>query len=120
MTRRRPPRPWRVGPICSPISPISSPDGAVRPRTILLTALITAEIDGEHMSEDELFAMCVLLLVAGNETTTNLLSNSAVQFNQHPDQWRAIVDRPLSASRRHRGVPAFRLSGPGAGQDAHS
>jgi cytochrome P450 len=64
------------------------------PQDDLLTALITAEIDGERMREDELFAMCVLLLVAGNETTTNLLSNSAVQFSQHPDQWRAIVTDP--------------------------
>jgi len=64
------------------------------PQDDLLTALITAEIDGERMSEDELFAMCVLLLVAGNETTTNLLSNSAVLFDQYPDQWRAIVTNP--------------------------
>ncbi len=66
------------------------------PRDDLLTALITAEIDGEHLSEDELLGMCVLLLVAGNETTTNLVSNSAVLFHQNPDQWRAIVsDRSL-------------------------
>jgi cytochrome P450 len=64
------------------------------PRDDLLTALITAEIDEEHLSEDELFGMCVLLLVAGNETTTNLVSNSAVLFAQHPDQWRAVVVDP--------------------------
>jgi cytochrome P450 len=64
------------------------------PRDDLLTALITAEIEGEHLGEDELFGMCVLLLVAGNETTTNLVSNSAVLFARHPDQWRAIVDDP--------------------------
>jgi cytochrome P450 len=60
------------------------------PRDDVLTALITAEVDGEHLSEDELFGMCILLLVAGNETTTNLVSNSAVLFAQHPEQWRAI------------------------------
>ncbi len=66
------------------------------PKDDLLTALIAAEIDGERLSEDELFGMCVLLLVAGNETTTNLVSNSAVLFAQHHDQWRAIVaDRSL-------------------------
>ncbi len=64
------------------------------PRDDLLTALITAEADGERLSEDELFAMCILLLVAGNETTTNLVSNSAVLFDQNPDQWRAIVADP--------------------------
>lgn len=61
------------------------------PRDDLLTALITAEIDEKGLSEDELFGMCVLLLVAGNETTTNLVSNSAVLFAQHPEQWRAIA-----------------------------
>jgi hypothetical protein len=71
------------------------------PRDDLLTALITAEIDEEHLSEDELFGMCVLLLVAGNETTTNLVSNSAVLFAQHPDQWRAVVvDPSLLPGRR--------------------
>jgi cytochrome P450 len=64
------------------------------PRDDLLTALITAEVDGEHLEEDELFGMCVLLLVAGNETTTNLVSNSAVLFDHHPDQWQAIVSDP--------------------------
>jgi cytochrome P450 len=64
------------------------------PRDDLLSALIAAEIDGEHLGEDELFGMCVLLLVAGNETTTNLVSNSAVLFEQHPEQWRAIVADP--------------------------
>jgi hypothetical protein len=64
------------------------------PRGDLLTALIAAEVDGERLSDDELFGMCVLLLVAGNETTTNLVSNSAVLFDQNPDQWRAIVANP--------------------------
>jgi cytochrome P450 len=64
------------------------------PRDDLLSALIAAEIDGECLGEDELFGMCVLLLVAGNETTTNLVSNSAVLFDEHPDQWRAIVADP--------------------------
>lgn len=64
------------------------------PQDDLLTALSTAEVDGERLSEDELFGMCVLLLVAGNETTTNLVSNSAVLFNQNPDQWKAVVADP--------------------------
>ncbi|HEY7946718.1 MAG TPA: cytochrome P450 [Acidimicrobiales bacterium] len=66
------------------------------PRDDLLNALITAEIDGERLSEDELFGMSVLLLVAGNETTTNLVSNSAVLFAHHPDHWQSVVaDRSL-------------------------
>jgi cytochrome P450 len=64
------------------------------PRDDLLTALITAEIGGERMTEEELLGMCVLLLVAGNETTTNLISNSAVLFSEHRVQWQAVVDDP--------------------------
>jgi cytochrome P450 len=64
------------------------------PRDDLLTALIEAEIDGERLSEEELLGMCVLLLVAGNETTTNLVSNSAVLFAEHQDQWGSILAEP--------------------------
>lgn len=64
------------------------------PRDDLLTALMTAEIAGESLGQDELLGMCVLLLVAGNETTTNLVSNSAVLFADHPDQWHSMVTDP--------------------------
>ena len=64
------------------------------PQDDLLTGLITAEIDGERLGEDELFGMCVLLLVAGNETTTNLVSNSALLFGQYPDRWQSVVADP--------------------------
>lgn len=64
------------------------------PRDDLVTALIEAEIDGQRLSEEELLGMCVLLLVAGNETTTNLVSNSAVLFSEHPDQGKAVAADP--------------------------
>jgi cytochrome P450 len=41
----------------------------------LVSALARAEVDGERLSDFELLSFCVLLLVAGNETTTNLMSN---------------------------------------------
>lgn len=65
-----------------------------RPRDDLLNVLMTTEIEGEQMTEQELLGMSVLLLVAGNETTTNLVSNSAVLFAGHPDQWRSMVADP--------------------------
>ena len=67
-----------------------------QPREDLVTALLHAEIDGERLSEEELLGFCFLLLVAGNETTTNLISNAAVLFAQHPAARAAMVrDRAL-------------------------
>jgi len=54
-----------------------------RPQDDLMSALVQAEVDGQHLSEDELLGFCLLLLVAGHETTTNLLSNGAVLLAEH-------------------------------------
>jgi cytochrome P450 len=64
------------------------------PRDDLMTALVQAEVDGEHLSEEELLGFCLLLLIAGHETTTNLLSNSAVVLSQHPESRRQLADNP--------------------------
>jgi cytochrome P450 len=64
------------------------------PRDDLMTALVHAEVDGKRLSEEELLGFCLLLLVAGHETTTNLLSNSAVVLAQHPESRRQLADNP--------------------------
>lgn len=64
------------------------------PQDDLMTALVQADADGERLSEEELLGFCLLLLVAGHETTTNLLSNSAVVLAQHPDSRRELANRP--------------------------
>jgi cytochrome P450 len=46
------------------------------------------------LSVDELMNACVLLLLAGNETTTNLVSNMARALARHPDQRRRLVQDP--------------------------
>jgi cytochrome P450 len=56
------------------------------PRDDLLSALLDAEIDGQRLSEPELIGSAFLLLVGGNETTTNLISNAAIQLDRHRDQ----------------------------------
>ena len=64
------------------------------PRDDLMTALVQAEVDGEYLSEEELLGFCLLLLIAGHETTTNLLSNSAVVLAQHSESRRQLADNP--------------------------
>ena len=56
------------------------------PRDDLLSRLVAAEIDGERLSDDEIFDFFQLLLLAGSETTTNLIANAAVCFSAHPRQ----------------------------------
>ena len=64
------------------------------PEDDLLSALIAAKEQGEALSEHEVLATCVLLLVAGNETTTNLIGNGMVALLQHPDQLEQLRDDP--------------------------
>jgi cytochrome P450 family 130 len=62
------------------------------PRDDLLTALLGAEIDGARLGEDELLGFGWLLLVGGNDTTTNLIGNGLELFARHPDQRRRLVE----------------------------
>jgi cytochrome P450 len=54
------------------------------PQDDLVSALQVAEVDGEHLSDQELLGFCGLLLVAGNETTTNLLGNLILCLDENP------------------------------------
>jgi cytochrome P450 len=56
------------------------------PRDDLLTRLVEAEVDGERLNDAELLGFFQLLLLAGHETTTNLISNAVLSFVEHPDQ----------------------------------
>jgi len=56
------------------------------PRDDLVTALVQAEEAGDRLNETELLAMVILLLIAGYETTTNLLAGGALALIQHPEQ----------------------------------
>jgi cytochrome P450 len=65
-----------------------------RPGDDLLSELIRAEDEGQRLSEPELIATCVLLLVAGHETTVSLISNAILALLRHPDQLAALRADP--------------------------
>jgi len=56
------------------------------PRDDIVTALVQAEEQGDRLSEEELLATCVTLLVAGHETTTNLIANGLLALLRNPEQ----------------------------------
>lgn len=64
------------------------------PRDDLMSALLAAEIDGVRLTDDELLGFGWLLLVGGNDTTTNLIGNGLELFARHPDQRQALVADP--------------------------
>jgi cytochrome P450 len=58
----------------------------ISPEDDLMSALIQSEEAGDSLSQDELLAMSFLLLVAGHETTVNLIASGALALLEHPDQ----------------------------------
>ncbi len=68
----------------------------VDPRDDLMSVLTQVDIDGEQLSSFELELFFLLLTVAGNETTRNLISGAMATFFEHPDQWELLrADRSL-------------------------
>lgn len=65
-----------------------------KPGEDLLTSLIAAADDEGRLSEDELIATCLLLLVAGHETTVNLIGNGTLALLTHRDQWDILKAAP--------------------------
>lgn len=65
-----------------------------QPRNDLITALIQAEDAGDKLNEEELYSMVVLLIVAGHETTVNLIGNGTLALLQHPDQLALLKANP--------------------------
>ncbi|MCM3262078.1 cytochrome P450 [Paenibacillus lautus] len=61
------------------------------PQDDLITKLVEARIDNEHLTELEIIGFCILLLVAGNETTTNLISSAVLAFDSLPEVRAAVL-----------------------------
>ncbi len=64
------------------------------PRSDLISALIAAEVAGEKLTREEILTFCILLLVAGNETTTNLIGNAVRTLLEHPDAFARLRAEP--------------------------
>jgi len=60
----------------------------------LLTALVQVEEAGDRLSEDELLAMAVLLVIAGHETTVNLIASGTLALLEHPEQMEWLRGNP--------------------------
>jgi cytochrome P450 len=64
----------------------------------LISALIHVEESGDQLTEEEIIATCNLLLIAGHETTVNLIANAILAMLRHPTQWAALSADPLRVS----------------------
>src|SRR6266446_6519135 len=62
------------------------------PRDGLINSFMTAEIDGDRLTEDEIIANCIVTMVGGQETTTNLIGNGVLSLLRHPDQLQRLRD----------------------------
>lgn len=60
----------------------------------LISALVLAEQDGDRLSEEELVSMIFLLLLAGHETTVNLIASGTLALLESPDQMRLLREQP--------------------------
>ena len=65
-----------------------------RPGNDLISSLLAAEIEGQKLSVAELLGFCSLLLVAGNETTTNLIGNAVLSFTEAPETIERLAANP--------------------------
>jgi pimeloyl-[acyl-carrier protein] synthase len=65
----------------------------------LVGALAAADVDGDRLTEDEVIANCILTMVGGQETTTNLIGNGVLSLLRNPDQLQKLLeDRSLVPS----------------------
>ena len=57
-----------------------------RPREGLIHSLMTAQVDGDRLSDEEVIANCIVTMVGGQETTTNLIGNGLLALLRHPEE----------------------------------
>ena len=86
-----------------------------------MSGLIAVEESGDQLTEDEIVATCNLLLIAGHETTVNLIANAVLAMLRHPQHWAALSQDSGRASaiveETLRYDPPVQLVGRVAGDD---
>ena len=93
-----------------------------KPEDDLVSKLVQAELEGDKLSSHELVGMIFLLLVAGHETTVNLIGNGILALLQHPDQMEKLRQHPelikpaIEELLRYNG-PLFTATGRWARED---
>lgn len=70
------------------------PERRANPGEDLVSAIVNAEIDGDRLADQDIVGFCILLLIAGNETTTNLLGNYLNVLAERPDLYAALRADP--------------------------
>ncbi|WP_339837597.1 cytochrome P450 [Paenibacillus sp. FSL R7-0272] len=66
----------------------------LKPQDDLISLLLDAEIEGEKLTEEEVVNFCILLLAAGNETTTNLIANAVRILSEQPELQEELLEHP--------------------------
>jgi pimeloyl-[acyl-carrier protein] synthase len=66
----------------------------LRPRGGLVSSMMNVEVDGDRLSEEEVIANCIVTMVGGQETTTNLIGNGVLTLLRHPDQLQRLRANP--------------------------
>ncbi|WP_439664029.1 cytochrome P450 [Lentzea sp. HUAS TT2] len=86
-----------------------------KPTDDLISALVAARDNEDRLSEDELVRFGITLLVAGHETTANMLSNSVVTLFEHPDAMKSLRENPDKLPNAIEELLRFIPLGSGAG-----
>jgi cytochrome P450 len=68
------------------------------PADDIISALVTAQERGDHLTDHELLSTCFMLITAGDVTTTNLIGNATLALLRHPDQLRRLQQDPTLTS----------------------
>ncbi|GAB6989244.1 cytochrome P450 family protein [Paenibacillus pini] len=82
----------------------------------LISQLIIAEEEGDKLTEQELYGVVMLLIVAGHETTVNLIGNTILALLEHPEQLQLLIQEPdrihsaIEESLRYNGPVEFSTS----------
>ncbi|MGW6449623.1 cytochrome P450 [Lentzea sp. NPDC055074] len=85
------------------------------PTDDLISALVAARDNEDRLTEDELVRFGITLLVAGHETTANMLSNSVVTLLEHPEAMKSLQDAPEKLPNAIEELLRFIPLGSGAG-----